>query len=89
MKSKIILALILSVALNGYAAMPPLALRCEYRVNPAGIDEAQPRLSWQLESSERGQKQTAYQILVASNPELPQAHTFQKHCWRDDSGLPA
>jgi len=75
MKSKILLALILTVALNGNAAMPPLALRCEYRVNPAGIDEVQPRLSWRVESSERGQKQTAYQILVASSPELLQANT--------------
>src|ERR1017187_8403431 len=43
-----------------------VALRCEYRVNPLGIDEAQLRLTWRVESAERGQKQTAYQILVAS-----------------------
>ena len=24
-------------------------LRCEYRKNPLGIDEVQPRLSWRLE----------------------------------------
>ena len=42
-------------------------LRCEYLVNPLGIDETQPRLSWQLESGQRGQKQTAYRILVASS----------------------
>lgn len=42
-------------------------LRCEYRVNPLGIDVVNPRLSWILESNERGQKQSAYQILVASN----------------------
>ena len=50
--------------------LKPLALRCEYRVNPLGIDEAQPRLTWRVESAERGQRQTAYQILVASSPEL-------------------
>jgi len=44
-------------------------LRCEYRVNPLGIDELQPGLGWIVESSERGQRQTAYQILVASNVE--------------------
>jgi len=42
-------------------------LRCEYLKNPLGIDEFQPRLSWILESQERGQKQTAYRILVASS----------------------
>jgi alpha-L-rhamnosidase len=45
-------------------------LRSEYRVNPLGIDVAKPRLSWVLEDDERGQKQTAYQILVASTPEI-------------------
>ncbi len=44
-------------------------LRCDYRDNPLGIDEPQPRLSWVLESGQRGQKQTAYQVLVASSPE--------------------
>ena len=45
-------------------------LRCEYRANPLGIGEAQPRLSWQLQAAERGQGQTAYQVLVASSREL-------------------
>ena len=45
-------------------------LRCEYLVNPLGVDVSQPRLSWVVEATdpnERGQKQTAYQLLVASN----------------------
>ena len=45
-------------------------LRCEYLDNPLGIDVAQPRLSWGLESTQRAQKQTAYQILVASSEAL-------------------
>lgn len=45
-------------------------LRCEYRIDPLGIDEAQPRLSWSLASDERDQRQTAYRILVASSPEV-------------------
>lgn len=44
-------------------------LRCEYRINPLGIDVARPRLSWTATASARGQKQSAYQILVASSPE--------------------
>ena len=44
-------------------------LRCEYRVDPLGIDVVKPRLSWVLQSSRRGQKQTAYRILVASSAE--------------------
>lgn len=41
-------------------------LRCEQLENPQGIDVIQPRLSWQLRSGERGVKQSACQILVAS-----------------------
>jgi hypothetical protein len=41
-------------------------LRCEYRVNPLGIDAPAPRLSWILVAADRGARQTAYQILVAS-----------------------
>ena len=45
-------------------------LRCEYAENPLGIDVKDPHLSWVLESSTRGQKQTAYQVLVAGSNEL-------------------
>ncbi len=44
-------------------------LRCEYLRDPIGIDAERPRLSWKLESRRRGQKQTAYQILVAGDRE--------------------
>lgn len=45
-------------------------LTCEYRSNPLGIDVTTPRLSWKLRSPWRGQKQTAYQILVATDKDL-------------------
>ncbi|MFP4844985.1 family 78 glycoside hydrolase catalytic domain [Winogradskyella sp. PE311] len=47
-------------------------LKCEYRTNPLGIDNTSPRLSWKLteDHQTRGQKQTAYQVLVASSVEL-------------------
>src|ERR1700685_3627864 len=50
--------------------LAPVALRCEYRSDPLGIDETQPLLSWRVESGLRAEKQTAFQILVASSPEL-------------------
>jgi alpha-L-rhamnosidase len=51
-------------------------LRCEYLVDPLAIDTLSPRLSWELESSERGQRQTAYEIVatavaVAGDAEIP------------------
>jgi alpha-L-rhamnosidase len=48
------------------SAISVLEPRCEFRSEPLGIDVAQPRLSWQLSSSTRGEKQTAYRILVAT-----------------------
>ncbi|MHC1591934.1 MAG: alpha-L-rhamnosidase N-terminal domain-containing protein, partial [Candidatus Helarchaeales archaeon] len=48
----------------------PDFLRCEYLINPIGIDVSNPRLSWTLASEKRAQRQTAFQILVASSREL-------------------
>lgn len=45
-------------------------LKVEYRSNPIGLDHANPRFSWTMVSQERGQVQTAYQILVATRKEL-------------------
>jgi alpha-L-rhamnosidase len=42
-------------------------VRVEYRTNPIGIDVAKPRFDWVLASERRGEKQTAYQILVAAS----------------------
>lgn len=45
-------------------------LRTEHVTNPLGIDVVQPRFSWKLISDKRGVIQTAYQIVVASSPNL-------------------
>jgi len=57
------------------ATMLVTDLRCEYRTNPLGIDDPQPRLSWKLESDLRGDAQEAYQILAASTPALLASNT--------------
>jgi alpha-L-rhamnosidase len=48
----------------------PVFLRCESLANPLGIDTAQPALSWKSNAHERNWRQTAYQILVATKPDL-------------------
>ena len=72
-------AVVIAVGLMTFSAsaahLKPVALRCEYRVNPLGVDEARPRLTWRVESDARGEIQTAYQILVASSLELLKADT--------------
>ncbi|HPS54002.1 MAG TPA: family 78 glycoside hydrolase catalytic domain [Sedimentisphaerales bacterium] len=69
-------ALILLALLSSCFAKSPQSdvlitdLRCEYLTNPLGIDTTQPRFSFKLQSDTAGQKQTAYQILVASSQQL-------------------
>ena len=63
---------VVSLLLTSVAALADVQvgnLRCEYRAAPAGIDVAQPRLSWIFRSADCGQRQTAYRLLAASSPE--------------------
>lgn len=43
-------------------------LKCDFRVNPIGIDNTVPRLSWQTENNKKDWLQTAYQIVVSTSP---------------------
>lgn len=52
------------------AGLSVARLRCEYLDDPIGIDARIPRLSWVVESHQRGQKQSAYEVLVASSRAL-------------------
>lgn len=53
----------------GYAYTPaqPVALKCEYLVNPIGIDAGRPRLSWRMVDERTGARQTAYQLYVSTD----------------------
>ena len=46
--------------------------RCEY-MNEAVIAKQSPRFSWELESSENGQKQTAWQVIVSDDQKTTEA----------------
>lgn len=67
--------LFLALASTAGAALQPTHLRAEYLENPEGLGTPHPRLSWQLESRERRQHQTAYHIQVASRPDLLKSDT--------------
>jgi hypothetical protein len=45
-------------------------LRWDASEHPIGMLRLEPRLDWRLSSTERGQQQTAYQVLVASDAAL-------------------
>jgi alpha-L-rhamnosidase len=76
---KLILVLtMMAPTLFGAAAIRPHQTRCEYRVNPQGIDVTDPRLSWVLTPTNaraRGLHQSAYRILVSSSDQALRANT--------------
>ena len=76
--SPVILLAMFMLAFSANAALTPANLRCDYVVNPLGVDSSNPRLFWKLESKERGQMQSAYQILVASS---------ETNLWKDNGDL--
>ena len=73
-----ILSVLLSAALLAAAGCVPsrwsdlevVRLRCDFDREPLGVDAAQPRLSWQLRASRRDVGQSAYEVLVATAPEV-------------------
>ena len=70
-----LIAILLLGSIAATFAIDVSHLRCEYRDNPLGIDAQKARLAWKIEDKiqtpeTRNQKQTAYQVLVASSPAL-------------------
>ena len=45
----------------------PVRLTCDYAVAPLGLDDQRPKLSWNIHADARNWRQSAYQILVASD----------------------
>ena len=71
MKRLLIFGILFSLA--GYLPAQNLFVsnfKCDYRVNPLGVDAINPLLGWQLVSKQNNVLQTAYRILVADDPAL-------------------
>lgn len=49
------------------AQLQVTSLRCEYSINPLGVETATPQLSWQLHSTQKNVLQAAYKILVSDD----------------------
>src|SRR5665647_1661498 len=54
-----------------YSTVIPVDLRCDFWVNPIGIDVSKPVLSWTIKAStgKRAMRQTAYELIIASSIE--------------------
>lgn len=66
----LVLPLLLASSTEAAGRLKPSRLVCEYLHNPLGIDSLHPRFSWIVESPHRGERQSAYQLLVATDPAL-------------------
>jgi len=64
---KTIILLFISLNIFQTNAQTIEKLKCEYQETPMGLEVLNPRLSWQMKATNRGAKQTAYQIIVADN----------------------
>ncbi len=62
-------ALAAALSLHAAAAVTPLDLKANGKTDPLAVLDA-PRLTWRIESEARSVRQTAWQILAASKPEL-------------------
>ncbi len=74
-KNAFIFTVFLLFVLPGCSKKEELSFRfdqmlVEYAQTPIGVDNAQPRFSWLISSSERNHKQTAYRISLATSGDL-------------------
>ena len=70
MKRLVINIILIITVINPLRAQVTVSnLKCEWLVNPLGIDVTAPGLSWQLQSTQRNLQQTGYYIMVASSKE--------------------
>jgi len=63
----IVLLMLLNVCYAKGRPGSAVALKCEHLVSPLGIDEAQPRLSWQINDTRQGALQSAYTVFVSTD----------------------
>ncbi len=61
----ILVVLIATSAFGSNKPLAPLNLRVNYVADPVGIDDPTPRFSWEVADTDRGDVQTAYEIIVA------------------------
>ena len=51
-------------AINRATGFAAIDAKCEYRVDPLGLDEPAPRFSWRIQATDRSQSQTAYRVVA-------------------------
>ena len=73
MRFRLMCSLLMAAASMPGASLVPERLQCESQDNPIAVERARPVLGWWLKAADpaaRNLTQTAYQIVVASSPQL-------------------
>lgn len=68
--TRLFLSLVCLLAVSGLRAREaaaPAGLQCEHLTDPLGIDAPAPRLSWRMEDSREGARQTAFRVIVGTD----------------------
>ena len=68
-------------------AIAPYDLRVEYLTNPLGVDVAKPRFFWKNRHSDRGQSQTAFELIVSSSPSADTGDMWESGKISSDSSI--
>lgn len=76
LKNLSLAAILLVGSMSVYAQAPTLGqLTCEHKINPIGLDQPHPRLSWVINATENDVLQTAYSLRVLSGNTFSKAKT--------------
>lgn len=67
MKRLLNIAVLIFINAISFAQLQVTNLRCEYSINPIGVETATPQFNWQLQSTQKNVVQTAYKILVSDD----------------------
>src|SRR5437764_910100 len=66
-KAYISLLVVLLFSIHSYSQLKVIGASCENKKNPLGVQANNIRFSWEFESTENNQYQTAYQLMIASS----------------------
>ena len=64
-------AIVLLGSAKAWAGLTPADLRCDYAVDPLGVDSPVPRLFWKFSNDGQDWRQTAYQIVASKSSKTP------------------
>ena len=76
-KRVVLLSVLLILFSHGsFAQLQITAALCENKINPTGVSLQKIRFGWELQSTENGQYQTAYQLVIASSKDKLDAGNY-------------